>query len=404
MLLVLLLSCLLAAGAEMAVRVDGRSLPGTLTLDAGRLRFVPSRAGESILAEEAITQVRFTPGEAPPFRAGWGVRVQLTDGQHLSGLLLEVERTVVRLRTAWAERLEVPRRAVASLGPNPGLVPVLDNPDLTFALQAAGQRWSQELKSAAPAGQIGLTFQEQESPSSGRWLMEVDFGREQLRLVLDGSVDVYRGEAAGLEGVARRSARTGGPHRLTIRYGPQSLALLCDDQVLWYNLERGPSTPPRQIRMSCDPEAGLPAVRGTVGFRELTVLAAVEELRRPPGDPEQDEVWLVSGDQLFGQVLQADRRGVVLQTGGGKRTLSWAKVRGCFFRHEPGRGKDTERAQVRLEFRSGLGAEVDRLEGVLTGLTAERLTLRHVLLGEVVLERGRMERLTPLFHGRRQPP
>lgn len=145
-------------------------------------------------------------------------------------------------------------------------------------------------------------------------------------------------------------------------------------------------------------------MRGTVSFRELAMLAAVDDLRRPPGDPEQDEVWLVSGDQLFGQVLQGDRRGVVLQTGGGKRTLSWGQIRGCYFRGQPGRGQIPGGALVRLEARSGLGAEVDRLVGVLTGLSAERLTLRHAVLGEVVLERGRLERLTPMLAGRRQPP
>ena len=59
-----------------------------------------------------------------------------------------------------------------------------------------------------------------------------------------------------MAGVAHADTRTPGPHRLTIRFGPRSLALLCDDAVLWHNLERGaggPAAPvPSGLRCRCE--------------------------------------------------------------------------------------------------------------------------------------------------------
>ena len=62
--------------------------------------------------------------------------------------------------------------------------------------------------------------------------------------------------------------------------------------------------------------------------------------------------------------------------------------------------KANEGAKVRLLVRSGLCAEYDILEGVVTVLFYERrLVLRHALLGELTFERGRVRELRPLTNG-----
>ena len=69
----------------------------------------------------------------------------------------------------------------------------------------------------------------------------------------------------------------------------------------------------RQVRLTClEGEKGA-ATKGTVVWTEFVIAAAVDELLRPPGDATQDELWLAEGDQLFGQVVKADRRGIVVK-------------------------------------------------------------------------------------------
>ncbi len=49
-----------------------------------------------------------------------GRRVRLWDGEQITGQILDITKDTVRLRTAWAARLELPRAAVASVDPLPG--------------------------------------------------------------------------------------------------------------------------------------------------------------------------------------------------------------------------------------------------------------------------------------------
>src|SRR5207245_353627 len=67
-------------------------------------------------------------------------------------------------------------------------------------------------------------------------------------------------------------------------------------------------------------------------WTELGVERAVAFSPRPPGDPTQDELWLASGDQLFGKVVRADRKEVALEGRFGTRSFPWSALRGWFRR------------------------------------------------------------------------
>jgi hypothetical protein len=186
--------------------------------------------------------------------------------------------------------------------------------------------------------------------------------------------------AVGLEGSARRVAQSPGPHRLAVRFAAGSLAVTCDDAVLWANLRR-PGGPLRRVSLRC---LGVEGLRGAVAWADFSLERAVAERRRPPGDPGQDEVWLADGDQLFGRIVRADAQAVELRAGGTSR-FGWGELRGCYFQHSaPAKGA---RPAVRVGLRSALAAEADVLEGSITRLDGRRLTLRHALLGEVELDR-----------------
>jgi hypothetical protein len=121
----------------------------------------------------------------------------------------------------------------------------------------------------------------------------------------------------------------------------------------------------------------------------------------PPGDPEQDEIWLRSGDQVFGTLLEADRQAIELRGRFGRRSFAWSEVRGLFLRRPVLPPQTTAGEHVRLGVRSGLGAEDDQLTGTVQTLDDRRLVLRHAVLGEVAIDRARLSWLSWLFTGRR---
>src|SRR5207249_11717418 len=119
---------------------------------------------------------------------------------------------------------------------------------------------------------------------------------------------------------------------------------------------------------------------------------AVEEPRRPPAEPDQDELWLAGGDQLFGRVSRADGRSLTIEGRFGRRTLSWTAVRGLFFRRGPRIAVSDKGERVRLWIDNGY-PQPDELDAAVLSLDARRCRWRHALLGERDMERGRLARV-----------
>jgi hypothetical protein len=398
--------------SETAQRPDGRELPGALTLGpGGRLRF---EAKEKTLSAADLALVRFDGPAPAPWRSAGGVLVGLQDGQQLSGRLLGLDKETLTLRTAWADRLTLPRAAVAFVRQPPGWLTVVEEDflegsklwkvvgkplvtDGVALLKRSGQELTFEPPTALEAGRVGVNFQERDS-SGARWLLEAHFRSGVLRVIVTDGGDAYRVEAEGFDGVASPMKRSTGPHRLIVQFSPRSLRVLCDDAVLWHTREQT-AGPLRRIVLTCKAvEKETP--RGGVAWSEFELARVVDEPPRPAGEWRQDELWLAEGDQLFGAIVTADRSGIEIAGRFGKRTLPWSLVRGCYLRRAATPLRTTTGAHVRLTLRGGLDAD-EVLDGVLTALDKKRLTLRHALLGEVILERGWVRRLQPLLHGAR---
>ena len=109
---------------------------------------------------------------------------------------------------------------------------------------------------------------------------------------------------------------------------------------------------------------------------------------------------MASGDQLFGRLTRLDRRGFGLEGRFGKRSFSWAEARGVYLQPSAAPPVTTDGAHVAIWLRPAAGTDPDELEGVLRGLDERRLTLRHPALGDLAIDRARLLRLQPLFHGR----
>ena len=409
----------LAAGDEEAVRPDGRHTSGTLTIDTkGCLCFTPK--GEAALPPEALTLLRFPTAASPVNRPSVGVRVMLPDGQHLSGQLLALDDKTLSLRPAWADKIELPRAAVAAVTQLPGWrtvveddfrdggkawtvtgKPAVDAGTGRITLGEKGQSAAYALAQPLDGGRAGIAFVETEAARGGRWTFAAEFGDEKrprvVRVTVAGAGETYAVDAGGLDGVSRRVSRTAGLHRLLVQHTPRSLRLTIDDQVLWYNLDAGPGGPLRQVRLECSSDD---KVQGAVAFGEFFLARAVDEPRRPSGDATQDEVLRGDGDQLFGRILSADSRTVAFDCSG-KRTLPWSALSGLWLRRDAVSPHTTDGAHVRAAVRTCLCAEPDLLDGVATALDDKALTLKHALFGEVRIERNQLHTLRPLFYGTR---
>jgi hypothetical protein len=408
-----------ARAAEEAVLPDGRRLPGTLTFAGGRLHFRPT-SGQAPLSLAELHAVRFPATPVPPLGVGRALRVVLADGQCLTGQLLDLDEQGGRLRTAWAEALAVPRQAVAAVTQlpgwntffaedfSPGLPGWKVSGALTssaalspagqhvLALSRAGQSVTHDLDPPVATGGFVVDFRLAGVPGGARWLAEAEFprpgGPRTVRVVVAGSSNAYEAEVPGVEGTTCRLPRIPGWHRLRLDFAPDALSITIDDTALWYAEGHGPGGPLRQIRLSCTAAAGA-ALRGEVAFADVSLARALPGRKHPPGDPEQDEVWLASGDQLFGQVRHVDGRSVEVVGRFGRRMVPWGEVRGIYLRHPAPDRRPAGEERVRVRLDPGAGEQLDELRGTVRGLDANCLTLDDPLLGECKVPRGRLRRL-----------
>jgi hypothetical protein len=401
--------------ADEAVQRDGRALKGALSLEkTGKLQI--TTADRRVADLEDGAEVRLDGGPPPIFRGAPGKLLRLTNGQSISGVFVGLEKNNLIFETAWADRLAVPRSAVVALTHQPGWQPLNSGDfadkhsgwkttgapeikDGSALLGKPGQSLTWDPRAPVAEGRLAVNFREEGPLAGARWTVEAAFSVKGGERVV--RVEVAGGEAlsvdsGGLAGPARRVARADGWRRLVIDFTTGSLRIRVDDGVLWYTLDEGPGGPLQRVKLSCS--ADKPAtVRGGVSFAAAVIERAVDEKRRPPGDPGQDELWLAGGDQLFGQVVGADRRGIELKGRFGVKRLAWTAVRGWFPRAEkppvaaPGGGPN-----VRLRLRSGLRPTLDELEGRLDALDAKHVTIRHPLLGKITLPRVHVARLKKL--------
>jgi hypothetical protein len=401
-----------AARPDEATLRDGRRLPGKLSF-RDTWRFLPTGKSES-LPVSSLLSVRLEPSSSSSFRAASVHRVTLRAGEWLTGILLDLNDKTLSLRTAWADKVTLPRAAVAAVTQQPGWALVflddLDNglkewkvagkveqpsPTSRLVLSAPGQAVEHTLAVPIEEGRVGVNFHDSREATGAAWVAEAEFrtpaGPRVVTVTLAGATAVTA-VAGGIEGASARLARSPGWHRLTVQFTPTSLRVAVDDATLWHNLKRGPGGPLLRFRLVCRKADGqLP--RGSLSFKDFAVHRAVAEPRRPVGDPSQDEVWLLGGDQLFSRILRADSHAVVLEGRFGRRTLPWRLVRGIYPRRPAdGARPATPAGQVRLWIVNGY-AEPDRLVGTVLSLDERRCRFRHALLGEVELERSRVFRV-----------
>src|SRR5262249_41385984 len=140
-----------------------------------------------------------------PFRIGAAHQLRLGEGEWLAGVFLGLERDRLLFRTAWADRLALPRRSARSLSHLPGwrtihhedfqgklsAGKVEGDPEINggkLTLARPDQALAVQVREHPSSGRVGVNFQARGTPESERWMLEAVFrtkgGSRTVRVAL----------------------------------------------------------------------------------------------------------------------------------------------------------------------------------------------------------------------------
>ncbi len=409
--------------ADNAVLPTGEHVSGSLEQSrSGGFAFVRADNKAKLPLKE-IEYVRFSAKPGPGLRVPCLHRITLWDGERFTGEFVSLDEHEVRFRTAWKDQLKLPRSAVAAIEQAPGYAtvfvedfegtlaawrltgtPTLSKRDHTsgqqcLCLDHAGQAAEFVPTEALERGRLGINFLENNGRAASRCGLEADFqggsGQQTVRVGLTGSGDGYSVKVTGTsqEGYLPRSH---GWHRPMIDFAPRSFVVGVDNDVIKFARPSSPGTSLRKVRLFCEQIGTGKGPEGEFFFDDFSVARDLPAIPRPPGDAQQDELWLLAGDQVFGRVASANNRRITFDSRAGRRPVEWANVRGIFLRgqiHVSHGPHEAHSDRVRIWLHTGTDGEPDQLEGTVRRIEGDHLVLRHPVLGEIEVTRPYLHRL-----------
>src|SRR5262249_3741469 len=141
----------------------------------------------------------------------------------------------------------------------------------------------------------------------------------------------------------------------------------------------GPGGPLAEVRLATESKGkDTPPKDLAVVLDDLRLARRIEPVGGVEVEPDQDEVRLVGGDQVFGRVASADPAKVELSSLGRSVAIPWSIVGGIYFRRAPATSSPVEGWLVRVEWRTSPGndpRDLDRVEGALKAVGAAEVTL-----------------------------
>lgn len=422
--------------SEILERTGGPRVEGRLAFEArGGFEFIPSARGEKkALHLEPGAVVSFPSREARASALLPLYQVLVGETARISGQLRAVRDRAVTLAVPWqSAEVSVARPGVQAVLQRPGEArifaeefgridttrwSVTGKPELFISpggganrgvkLPAGGTSLARKLDEPLLAGRLELSFHDEARVVAGRrWKLELTFrgpgGPATVAVILgwdEESLAVESPEGPSLS--VQRLARTPGPHRLAIRFGPDQIEASVDAKELAYG--KGPAGPLETIRIATSPAPSGDPPRGLAGMvGEIQLVRFAEPPASLEIDPSQDEARLVVGDQLYGTIRKADTDRVQIEVDDRTVSLDWSEVAGLYFRREPAAGAAIEGPQARVEWQvssANTPRDVDFAEGALTGLTDSTLTLITPYAGTLAIPRDRLIRLRVLEPGR----
>lgn len=415
---------------------EGEAIAGRLVGSASGFVFVPEGEGTPLPLERAraITFEGPRPDRAlgiPPFR------VMLGPNGRISGRLAGLDGKTIRLAEGPdGQPLTMARDGARALLQRPGEAQVfrdgfetLDEsrwgslvgmPELameprlvgehSLRLPVGGSALTAMLADPVGSGRLEVAFHDNGEVVPGqRWFVDLTFqnreaGQATIRAVLGWSEETLAVESPnGPRLAVQRLIRQPGWHRLTVRFGPDETELTVDGDELAHG--PGLDGPLTEIRLATETTDRDGDARGlAASLDDLSLVRFAEPVGGLEVEPRLDEIRLVTGDQLFGQVTEADADQVAAEVDGRKVALPWSKVAALAFRRSPAGSEPIAGSWVRLEWSAVPGhdpRDLDRVEGALTAINDEALTLEVPFIGPLVVPRDRLRRLVPLGRARR---
>ena len=408
-------------------RVSGR-LAGDSRTGFG---FTPLQSSAP-LALEIGSSVHFNgPGPAslvtpPPFR------VLIGESLRLSGSLRGITETSVRLGLFWqAPEVIMPRPGVQAVVQRPGESRILVDGFETLATTRwsvngkpevvalphltdkhslrlpAGTSLVHNLGEPIATGRFDLAFLDDGAVVAGQqWSIELTFqgtsGLSLVRVVLGWSEESLAVESpSGL--AVQRLARTPGWHRFSLRFGPTQTEASVDGKELAHG--KGPDGPLVAVRLASSAPAQATTPKGLAGhFDDLQLIRFAESPASLELDTTQDEARLVVGDELYGNIKQADAERLNMTVDGESISLPWSDVSGLYFRRLPAKGASIEGLLVRVDWRATPGDEpenIDFAEGALVSVSDRVITLATPYAGILSIPLEFMRKLVVQSQGRR---
>jgi len=378
--------------ADDAIDTQGKSNRGELIQEGGVWAF--RGANGKILPTKQIAYVRF-PQSAPPLpKTPLTHTLHLANHQQIAGMLRSVDAKSVEFVTSWGKTLHLKREHVVAieqarsarilvhddfehtlnawqLEGKPGL-----DRDRSFhgvasmLLDQPKQRATREWKPALTEGDIRLYFCD---PANARATVDLLVDSKK-------SISAFRIDVDGytFDGGFGSLKPTLAWHQLTFELRSGRLRVYVDDSCLGETT----ATSIQGIRITCD--------AGKLWIDDLIVTQRLPALPRPSPTPDYDMLWLTQGEQLFGRLLHADRQTATLESKLGKRAIAWSQVRGIFFAQPKA---STDANDPEITFRPAPGFPLDTMRAKLLRWEAGKLIVEHEQLGEVALERDRLDKI-----------
>ncbi len=413
-------------GLDSLERADGKGVSGTFVGDArSGFRFVPKDGSAPVIidgpAEISLggTGPSATTG-VPPLEVVLGL------GQSVSGQLIGLDQTTIRLGEGPGGRpVTIARHGALALRQRPGEALVLidgfetidarrwthvgepkivDAPRIagekSLRLQADGTAVTSALAEPVLQGRLELAFHDTAAVVPGaQWFVDLQFrgerGPETVRAVLGWSEESLAVQTTGNIALAvQRLARKPGWHRLEMRFGSDAAEMSVDGNTLAHG--KGPTGPLIEVRlgtsMTGKPPEGLAAHVDDLRLVRLTSVVTGGEV-----DPDQDEVHLIEGDQVFGAIQTADPQRIGIDVIGKVVLMPWSDVSALHFRRAPKPSREVSGLLVKLAWRSAPGTDprdLDQAEGALVAADDRAFTLETPYAGTLVIPRDRLRRAT----------
>jgi hypothetical protein len=402
------------AWADEAVRRDGSRLKGNLVFtDRGRFEFRADNRHETIAR---IHAVRFAIKPRPLASSPIWHQVRLVNGDAFLAAIQRLDATHLHVRTAWADKLALPRPAIDRIEHVPGWRPLMVDTfdgDLTawkvvggarleagrLVFDRASQSAERILKVPIAAGKVVIGFHS--NRTAGRRLAaELRFSRDgkpsPVRVELVGPDESYEVISPGRAAYQHRGKRTTGARRLTVEFDHDRLSIALDELVLWSQpVGAGELTAVQLVADGTGTESA--AVDDIVVERPVS-----HRQPRNWADLTADAIRSTGGDETFGGLKEAGPFGVTIEVKGRRSTHPWPDLAECTFRRSAVKELTTTGEHVRARIRSAMGI-LDVVSGSVTKFDADALVLSHPLLGELSVQRRLLDELELSFYGRMVP-